>query len=266
MRTDTMHGTPRAFSLIEMLVVITIISILTSILVPALSKAQVTSRRTLALANARTLATTYEAYLSANRETYPFIAPTEEPSVPGERVVAFKWWPEGTLVATTDLFTLEWAWPALITSVTPWQEGYPTWVSPGRDTTLPEEIPDFSDEDHPPEELVSWRVSSAFLGDPAIWNPDRPGDDPRLVRAVRAQEVTFPSSKVLAWDTHLAYLRREPDLREGHWDAPAPMCFADAHADARNPLDARPGVANSLRGGDDRRLHNTANGVQGVDY
>jgi len=261
-----MPNARRAFSLIELLVVIAIISILISILLPALGKAKATARRTLALAHARSLATTVEAYLASNHSTYPFLTPTAEPGLPGERVVTFKWWPQGTTVATTDLFSLEWAWPSLLSSVTPWTEAYPTWVSPGRDTTLPEDPPDFSDEDHPPEELVSWRLSSAFLGDPAIWNPDHPGTDDTLIRAVRAHEVAYPSNKVLAWDTHLAFLRTEPELREGHWDAPTPMCFADGHADNHNPLDARPGVPNALRGGDDRRLHNTANGVQGVDY
>lgn len=255
----------RAFTLIETLVVIAIISVLISILLPALGKARTASRRTLALANARTLAVSFESYLAESDDAYPFIPPTEEPGL-GSRVLAFDWWPEGTRVATTDLFSGEWAWPAPLSAVAPWPEHYATWVSPGRDTALPDEPPAFGDDDDNPEELVSWRVSGAFFADPAVWNPDRPGTDERLIRAVRGHEVSFPSSKVLAWDTHLAFLRREPALREGHWDARTPMGFADGHADALNPLDARPGVANALRGGDDRRLHNTPNGVQGVDY
>ncbi len=258
----------RAFSLVELLTVIAIISILLAILLPALGKARTASRRTVALANARTVALSFDEYLNENDETYPFIPLQQDLHFPGSgEAIFFQWWPETSYIGNSDLFTLEWAWPAALKSVAPWQEHYPVWVSPGRDTALPEEPPDFSDDDREPaEEQISWRLSSAFLGDPEIWDVDNPQDDPALHRAVRRQEVTFGASKVLLWDTHLAYLTRRPELRDGHWNAPTPMAFADGHAETRNPLDAREGVANGLRFGDDRRLHNTPGGVKGVDY
>lgn len=257
----------RAFSLIELLVVISIIGVLTAILLPALGSVRQASRQTLALANARSVATHFELYLDAHDGAYPFIPLTEDAGIPGSRAVFFAWWPKGTYIGVSDPFALEWAWPATMTALAPWEETFPVWVSPGRSTDLPTEPPDFSDDsDEPAEELISWRLSSAFLGDPRIWDADRPADDLALLRPVRRHEVRYPSSKVLLWDTHLAYLRGQPELREGHWDAPTPMAFADAHAEVRNPLDAEAGVANGLRYGDDRRLHNTRNGVHGADF
>ncbi|GJM19910.1 MAG: hypothetical protein DHS20C14_21230 [Phycisphaeraceae bacterium] len=258
----------RAFTLVEVLVTISIISILLAILLPALGKARTASRQTLALVNARTVAMSFDEYLNDNDETYPFIPLREDPNIPGGgEAVYFQWWPENTFIGVSDAFALEWAWPAVLKSVAPWQESYPVWVSPGMSTDLPENPPDFGEDDsEPAEEFISWRLSSAFLGDPKIWDADDPGTDASLHRAVRRGEVTFASSKVLLWDTHLAYLRGAPELREGHWDAPTPMAFADGHAAVNNPLDAREGVSNALRFGDDRRLHNTADGAKGIDY
>jgi prepilin-type N-terminal cleavage/methylation domain-containing protein len=259
----------RAFTLIELLVVIAIVALLIAILLPALGRARVSSRQTKALANARSVAQSFELYLGANAEAYPFTPPTEQdPGLPGGGGVVFVvWYPRGVVIGESSPFTLSWAWPSLVSSVTPWEQAYETWVSPGKDTDLPELPADGQAEEINPREDVSWRLSGAFLADPrafATTPPASPVPPKQLIRAVKGHEVALPAAKALVWDTHLAYLP-EPRLVDGHWDALTPTAFADGHAEARNPTEAKPGVANALTG-ESRALANTAEGVRGVDY
>lgn len=266
MNTGPTPSRPRGFSLIELMVSIAIIALLISVLLPALAGARQSARRVLALSNARTLGQTFQDYLAQNRDAYPFVPGVSDPDLGGSDVVSVQWWPKGTLIGTTDPFMLSWAWPGVVSSVAPWTEHYATWVSPGRSTTLPIAYDDRPDDDRELEQDISWRVSNAFLADPDLWS-DRPVKDARgLLRAVRGSEVAFPASKVLAWDTHLAYLTKRPELVEDHWDAPTPMVFADGHADALRPQDASAPAEQALSQFPERKLADTPEGVRGRDF
>ncbi len=256
----------RGFTLIELLVVIAIIALLIGILLPALGGARESSRQILALSNARSVAQSFSLYLGDNDDRYPYIAPVSMTGIPGGfGGIAVKWYPGNTFIATSDIFAMEWAWPAVLTSITPWEEAYATWVSPGLPTELPtvDDI-DFEDPEFSPGEMISWRYSNSFIADPDLWSDNPPTDEP--LRAVRDSEVVFPSQKVLFWDTHLAYLRSRPDLKGGHWNANTPMAFPDGHAAAENPTEATDPFANVRANGRALRLHDTAKGVRGHDY
>ncbi|MEL7484251.1 MAG: prepilin-type N-terminal cleavage/methylation domain-containing protein [Planctomycetota bacterium] len=268
MQLDT-RWTTRGFTLIELLVGIAIIGLLIGIILPALGGARTTARQTLSLANTRSIAQTFELYAGAHR-VYPFPG-TIADDVAGlpDDVYSMKWYaPTGTaIIAISDVWPMATLWPSLVADITPWEEGFPTWVSPGRDKSL-ESLDDILG-DQEATEIVSYEFAHGFFARPRNWSGSvtQPADaDESLVAPTRPGDVRSPSSKVMLFDSDLTYLREQPEIVEGHYDALTPMAFADGHADALDPLDATEGVANPLNRGDIRRLHNTPNGVQGSDY
>ena len=254
----------KAFTLIELLVVIAIIALLIAIILPALGGAQTTARQTLSISNVRSIGQTFMMYADTHR-TYPFPGQIEDidSPIPGEDLYSYNWFPEGTIVATTAVWDVGTLWPALVSSITPWPEAYATWVSPGRDKSLP--TFDSIINDVEPTEVVSYEYSNSFLASSRNWSGNA-NEDPSLIGPVRPDEVTYTSQKVMLWDRHLTYLTEQPKIVEGHYDAKTPMVFADQHAKAHNPLDAREGTPNPTNQTDIRRLHNTRDGVRGIDY
>lgn len=61
----------RAFTLVELLVVISVIGLLMGILVPALGKARGTANRTYCMANLRQMGVAMRSYLDDNRDIFP---------------------------------------------------------------------------------------------------------------------------------------------------------------------------------------------------
>ena len=265
----------RAFTLIELLVVIAIIALLLGILFPALGSARRSGWQTKSLANARTVQVAFQQYADEARN-YPFRAPGDSPGpdyegVVPEDVLLVQWWPGTAYIGTSDHFEHAHLWPSILMPMDSWPEHYPTWVSPGFSTELPTIEDFFSDEQILPRALVSMRYSNSFVADPRLWptDPDAESSSDRsLLRAVRPGEVRYPASKVMVWDGHLAYIRPEPEVVGGHYDARTPMAFADGHGALHKPQDATAPAPNTLRepGEAPMTLHDTPGGVAGVDY
>ncbi len=270
--TTTDTRTRRAFTLVELMVVIGIIALILAIALPALGGARASAKQLLALSNVSQTQKMFEQY-ATDHGRYPFRAAGDQPAGLDEPAdpdaITFRWWPEGAvIIATTDHFEQENLWYPIVAPLEDWPTLAEVWVSPGKDTHLPtlEELLDGFDVDL--TQIFSISYSNSFVARPNLWTPDRGDTVDRVaeLRPTRPAEVRSPAAKVMLWDHDLAYITDEVEEVGGHKKAMTPMAFADGHADALDPTEASEGVPNPLRGGDSRTLHNTREGVHGFDY
>lgn len=259
------------FTLVELLVCIAIIGVLIALAVPALAKVRQRGKETIAVSNVRSTGQSFQ-HFADERKSWPFARrgevtpglpapPGLPPPQPPPDVLLVPWWPQGSIIGVSDHWALSYLWPGLLSAVAPWQEHYAVWVSPGRDTGLPD-IGQYMDHMW---ETTSLRYSNSFVASSKLWAPGAAADD-ALIRPTAPADVVSPARKVLLWDADLAYLTSEPVRIGRHYQAMTPMCFADLHAGLQDPTKATAGIANPLNNNDDSTLHNTPGGVTGVDY
>jgi prepilin-type N-terminal cleavage/methylation domain-containing protein len=261
-----------AFTLIELLVVIGIIAILVSVLLPALAGARAASRRTVALSNMRQVVSSFAMY-AEQYKAFPYAAPGQStspgtappfPEPPG--LITYTWFPENMRIATSSVWDLEWTWPALLNHVTPWNEAYNTWVSPGRPLTLGTLQQQIDAGTIEPINQTSFRYCQSFLAHGSLWSTPTPANPDSLVSAQKPSDVTQPAGKAILYDADLGWLTRDPLKLNGHNREQTPIGFVDGHGALHDPTTAAAGVANPLNNGDARNLHNTPQGVRGKDF
>lgn len=251
-RTGRSH--PRllsAFTLIEVLVSISIVGILIALAIPAIARARASARATVCLSNLRGLGQTVEQYLSQFSQRYPFAVAGQPWSLsplldPGD----------GGLVITGNHFDFGFYWHTTVQDIAPWTNHFAAWVCPGspRVKGRPWKFSDGRLGDG----LASYSLTSGFFADPKLWSGSSPADG-RLLRAVQASEVLFPSSKSMMFDAENAHRAPREDTD------PLVQLFADGHASTHRLSRARPPVTNPFLG-TARYLSDTPNGVAGTDY
>ncbi|MCC5824485.1 MAG: type II secretion system GspH family protein [Phycisphaerales bacterium] len=243
---------PSAFTLVEVLVSIGVIAVLIAILVPALGGAWTRARELKSSANLRSIGQLMDLYRGRADDLYP--AP-----VPGRRYPS--WRPDG--LGTMGHWQASNYWPFLFSDTHPWWENEGLYLSPGAVRELDGRVV-----------ILPWSsydYSASFLGDPAIWSgrPIADNEWPLLEKSVRGSTVVYPSSKALAWDSELPYLRR-PLRKDAEFNLleKTPILFADGHVAGHVPAEAAEAVPNRARYAayPRERLHNTPDGVRGRDY
>lgn len=181
----------RAFTLVEFLVAIAIIAILFSILVVGLRSVRTTSRTLACTSKARQCFYSVSLYGSDWRDSYPMFAERKlgaafyNAGVPLEYWLQAQHWP----LALRGYLSDEQADPiqfcpesGALEAIFEGPGGYSAYVSKY------------------PEGYIfpaDYWLSYATITDPSLWRAGGDARDPAFFRAVRATEVTFPSSKGL---------------------------------------------------------------------
>lgn len=189
----------RAFTLLELLAVIAVVGVLVSLLLPALSRARSTARFTSSLANQRTLIQTLSIYTQDHRDSHPYLLAAElahldRPPAPMG--------PQGGLSPGSHA----WHWMMAVTR-----------HSPG---ILPLLYPDRGHFQWQRERDEGRRVipgaffpTATLFAAPAYFSDTAPPQWAHL-RATRAQEIAFPSAKMLTYDWSSVWLNPDPDSED----------------------------------------------------
>lgn len=246
--TSRQHHTA-AFTLIEMLSVIAVITVVLALALVGLSKARTTARAGASLANLRTIGQTFEMY-THDSGTYPW-------GLGG-------WgWPPGRggtpWGISFSIWHTESFWPIFFHDHAPWPENYRSWLSPGADASRFEQVIRGGVVGFSVSRMSSYAYSNSFVADPSLWRTPLQDGSARI-RATRPDQVAFPASKVIIFDAERTYLRSTGA------DSPRPVLFADLSAHQKNDADATKPVQNPVQQRSPRRYHDTPNGILGHDF
>lgn len=239
-----------AFTIIELLVSIGVVSILVAITLPFLVSSRSRAREAKCLSNLRGLGAAMELYTQRFNGKYPF-------AIGGQKIDVS---PDHDGMATLQLlsnFDVTINWPGLMHEVAPWRDWYSTWVCPGARRKSGEPWAPSPENPLGPSGS-SYVLSDSLLARPEAWSVGTAPNE-QLVRAVGVVDVLFPSSKALMFDGERAHLapRDDRDL--------FPVLFADAHARIRRLSEAKkPGV--NVLTGSSVPLRDTLDGARGKDY
>ncbi len=235
----------RAFTLVELMVVVAVIAVLLGLSLPALRAARVTADTTGCLVNLSSIAKLQAAYSAGNNGIWP------NALGPGTGVV---YWRFGNIgfAAFGVLVQTDW-WPGPL-----WAAGYYDTNEPTQGLSCPVVFRAWRDagtgdsdgEDAP---IRSYRYSAAMFTEAKFWDPmaamsemarvDEIGAN-RFRKNVRIEEVKFPSHKVVMSeraDFHGRGARfGDPGLVDSEKsDSKANASFADGHVERVEPYRAQ---------------------------
>jgi len=244
----------RAFSLVELLVVIAVLAVLLSILLPALSMAKRTSQILKSKSNVRSLYGLVAIKVEQNGGEFLALDPDRSD-------YTIPYW-EGVMMGGGHWSATGFLWP-LPYEFTPDDLGSPdVLASPGAFLDPESAAP-----------RIDYALTSTVLGSPRLWSCEQnitEEDLPRLRRPVSMSVVALPSMKAAMWDRALGWIDEPetdgPDLAER-----TPVCAFDGSVKLRVPASLTEGVLcadpNQRAAVEERQaMHNTPGGVRGTDW
>jgi len=241
-RTSPPHR--RGFTLIELIVVISILAILIAIVAPALHSARGAALRVKSISNLRQDVGDIFSYAAAHDGKAPR-APLIANNVGLPMALFSMPWRKGGGIML-QYFCQTHAWNMVLLS-----SGYKpseAWFRPlaHYETYAGGDLRSLG------YVLTTYVMSAVYLAGPAYW---REGSLQREVslRAVRLGETAYPSAKALLFDRASA-------------TAATPIGFADGHAESRNIAKSRPYVALRSEYNKGMPLWTTRDGVLGMDF
>lgn len=237
----------RAFTLIEIIAVIAVVTLLLAILLPALSSARRTARFSTSLANHRTVLQAIAAYTGDNADTHPYLvagdlvglSPSPFPMGPNRGLSPrdqARYW------ATAAVRQI----PELRAALYPEREHWPV----------------FRDRDDAAGITGgSFVATAALFAAPEYFSETIP-PAPSHLRPTRTAEIAFPAAKMLVYDWSSVWLNRQRDI-DADTNLRQTYGFADGSAiaapDLAGPFVERATVFFNAPG------HTTTNGLQGRD-
>ncbi|MFT5422245.1 MAG: prepilin-type N-terminal cleavage/methylation domain-containing protein [Phycisphaerales bacterium] len=232
------HNLPRAFSIIELLVVISIIALLLAISLPALSGARVTAIKGKELATHRQLVAALHMYAEANDGYPPYVNVPGQPFTPSPLLAE-----KLGFVSYFRAHTNHWMLPLVIGEYIPAE----LVVMPGHDVPL-----------NPCEPFDStFFFSQAFAAEPRFWVGERTPPEMSLLRGVKLDSVTFPAQKGII--ANASWTDRGSMEYDGMWT----VAFSDGSARRKDHYRV---TLSRAYGSRPWVVMTTENGVYGLDY
>jgi len=203
--TTSRNKLPDAFSLVEVLVVISIVSLLLGILVPSLNKCKAFARQVICQSRLRQWGLAFETYASANDGFYPHIDGRDRTDFPPET-------PIPTDMSNEDLANYYFGWVDVLPTfmgLKPWRD-YALYQKPGANTIFQcpsAQIIDGSNLDYPYKRVgfFSYAMNSCLELDSDCWPPNYPYSDPtgrtnNMPSFLQTNLIKMPSNVFLLYD------------------------------------------------------------------
>jgi len=173
LREPSSSAARKAFTVIEVLVVISILAVLIAILLPAIGRVREKSRASASLSNLRQHTAIFSMYASDWKDTLPYFSNPRGPTT--------------QLKCKSQDVSVESAYfsPSLF-----WPIGMADGYYNGRcyDRSF---IPPTTR----PSQIGQYLMPCVFMADPSFWTPETREWPPHQLRAIRLAEVVFPNSK-----------------------------------------------------------------------
>ena len=237
---------PAGFTLVEILVTISVIAVLLAIAIPTLWGARRNAVVVVALANQRQADQVLRLYLQDNNELYPNWG---EPGT----FAAELYWDEQDHFITDRWWDQPVYWGVYLHML-----GYEGWASLGPESSGGEYEQAILDADCTGCDLMSWHViSNTAFANPPFWDESLASDKAQH-QTQRSTSIAYPSKKgVLVLRRGIMGQSRALDQDMIH--------FGDGHGETVLRLDLTPGIVRGSMHSDGYPVHNTPEGFLGRD-